>query len=170
MTNEDGKFLHLIKELMDNFNQPMSKRKLRVWHQRLKQELTTEELEEAINRALFECKFMPTGRELVELIKGSSSAIAHDQWEQAKLVASRGIEKVEESNLPQATKHAILGIGGLTKIGLMTEKQEPWIKKEFINLYQSYSKIPNQLLTEARNKPTSHIPGLEKVTQSISMQ
>jgi len=167
MTTEEEKFLHLIKELMDNFNQPMSRRKLKVWHERLRQELTIQELEEAVNRALFECKFMPTGRELIEFVKGSTSAIAHDKWEEAKHTASRGIKKVENSNLSPATKHAILGIGGLTKIGLMTEKEEPWVKKEFINLYESYSKIPHQLLTEARNEPTFKIPSLETVTRSM---
>lgn len=167
MTSEEEQFLHLIKELMDNFNQQLSRRKLKVWHKRLSQELTIEELEEAVNRALFECRFMPTGRELVELVKGSTSAIAHDKWEEAKHTASRGIEKVENSNLSPAAKHAILGIGGLKKIGLMTEKEEPWVKKEFINLYESYSKIPHQLLTEARNEPMSKIPSLEQATQSM---
>ena len=168
MATDEEKFLHLIKELMDNFNQQLSRRKLRVWHQRLSQALTIEELEEAVNCALFECKFMPTGRELIELVKGKSSAIAHDEWEDVKLVASRGIKKVENSTLSQTAKHTVLAIGGLTKVGMMTEKEEPWLKKEFINLYESYLKIPYQLLGEARNEPLTPIPGSEQVGRRIN--
>ncbi|MFB6277190.1 MAG: hypothetical protein ABEI32_13720 [Halothece sp.] len=153
MTSEEEKFLHLIKELMDNFNQQLSRRKLKVWHERLSQELTIEELEEAVNRALFECKFMPTGRELVELVKGTNSAIAQEEWEEAKRVASRGIEKLSEAKTLSATaKHAIRGIGGIKKLGLMTEKQETWLKKEFSNLYESYAKVPNKMLPQGESK------------------
>jgi len=164
---EEEKFLYLIKELMNNFNQEISRRKLRVWHHRLSQELTIEELEEAVNRALFECKFMPTGRELVELIKGSKSAIAQEEWENAKIEASKGIKRVEETELSQPCKHAILGIGGLVKIGMMTEKEENWVKKDFINLYESYSRIPHKLLKEATNTPLTPIPHIEKIGKQM---
>jgi len=71
---------------------------------------------------------MPTGRELVELVKGTNSAIAQEEWEEAKRVASRGIEKLTEATtLSKTAKHAIRGIGGIKKIRLMTEKQETWL-------------------------------------------
>jgi len=166
---EQEKFLYLIKELMENFNQQLSRRKLRVWHERLSQELTIQELEEAVNRALFECQFMPTGRELVELVKGTNSAIAQEEWEEAKGVASRGIEKLTEATtLSTTAKHAIRGIGGIKKLGLMTEKQETWLKKEFINLYESYLKVPYKLLGEARNEPLTPIPGSEKIGRRMN--
>jgi hypothetical protein len=55
------------------------------------------------------------------------SAIAHYEWEEVKVVASRGIEKVEHSTLSRTAKHTVLAIGGLTKVVMMTQKEEPWL-------------------------------------------
>lgn len=87
---DKDQFPNLIEELLNNFNATITPRKLRVWYEKLSQELTLEELELAIDQALFECQFMPTGRKFIELAKGDTGAIAQAEWEKLVQGASRG--------------------------------------------------------------------------------
>ena len=112
---------------------------LDIYYKYISENLTEEEFKSAIAQVVINCQFMPTPKQIVELVKGNQESLklqeAHIEWESIVKIASGPLDK--ELNLPAVTAWTLKNIGGIRSIALAGEKELEWKKKEFLKLYQS---------------------------------
>ena len=100
-------------------------------HQRLSQHLSTEQFVPAAQTVFDSSRFFPSVEEFVSTVKGDAQSLALQDWEVCVLAASRANREMIAGLSPQG-QSALHLVGGLYKLGMATEEQLVWIKKEFV--------------------------------------
>ncbi|MBV8883875.1 MAG: hypothetical protein JO235_07725 [Chroococcidiopsidaceae cyanobacterium CP_BM_RX_35] len=131
-------FLEEIGILMDWFNRDFEEATLQRLHQRLSQQLTTAEFLQAVIAVFDNCRFFPTVEEFVSAVKGDSETQALHEWELLSKAAARN-DRDMVAQLSAPGQSALQLVGGLYKLGLATEEELRWLKKDFVAAWKSTS-------------------------------
>ena len=127
-----------IAILMDWYNRDFEPATLKRLHQRLSQQLSTEQFVRAAQTVFDSSRFFPTVEEFVSAVKGDAQSLALQEWEVCVLAASRASREMIAGLSPQG-QSALHLVGGLYKLGMASEEQLTWIKKEFVGVWKSSS-------------------------------
>ena len=142
-------FLEEMQFLLNWFGKPRDEAIVRRLYESLGDRLTTDEFRAAC-RAVFESeKFFPPPNVFVEKVRGNAASRAAEQW--AKVLKAATGYPVE---LDAAAKAALRELGGIAELGRIDESQLPWLRKDFIPLYQSYA--------EQDHTKTNLLPGVSQ--------
>lgn len=144
--------------LCTHYNRELQPEVLRIWKEYLDAVLTTEQFQQAIKLTLLESRFFPTAKDLVEAVTGGSDTLALSDWELCVKAAARA-DREMLSALSVQGQNALHLVGGLHKLGMATEDQLVWIKKEFVGLWKS-TKADVKALPQSRNPA---VPQLDAV-------
>ena len=133
-----------------------------LWKESLDQRLTTAQFEAAGKLVLLESRFFPTAKELVEAVTGDAEANALHEWDVYIKAAARSDQSAIAllSSSEQSVLHLV---GGLYKLGMATEEQLSWIKKEFMVVWKTTRADALSLppsVTPADWKPMERVPAL----------
>lgn len=126
-----------------------------LWKEYLDRCLTTAQSEAAVKRTLLESRFFPTEKELVEAVKGDADTHILHEWDLCVKSAARG-DRAVLAELYCQGRAALHLVGGLYKLGIATEEQLTWIKKEFIAVWKSTLANTNALPTARTAQLASH--------------
>ena len=107
-------------------------------HQRLSQHLSTEQFVRAAQAVFDSSRFFPTVEEFVSAVKGDAQSLALQEWEVCVLAAARN-DREMLTGLSSQGQSALHLVGGLYKLGMASEEQLTWIKKEFVGVGKSSS-------------------------------
>lgn len=138
MTIDKGIFGELIDELQIYYKREFTPFAWKVWYKHLSARLTTQQFQEAVERAIVSRQFMPTPEELVECVKGNSEAISLQEWDKC-LAASASGQSVDSLELSPSGKFALRAIGGLQQLGQSEMSEHKWIRKEFMSAWKSWT-------------------------------
>ena len=141
-------FLEEIGILMDWFEKDFEEATLKRLHQRLSQHLSTEEFKLAANQVFDTAKFFPRVCDFVSAIKGDPETQALKEWEQC-IKAAAWNDKEMIAHLSTQGQSALHLVGGLYKLGMATEDELKWVKKEFVSTWKSWSTAVNPVLPSA---------------------
>ncbi len=97
---------------------------------------------------LRECPLFRGKVKLVELVKGNAETLALQEWEQCIKAAARN-DKEMIAHLSAQGQSALHLTGGLYKLGMATEDELKWVKKEFVSAWKSSSTTANPILPSA---------------------
>jgi hypothetical protein len=125
-----------ISILMDWFNRDFEPETLKRLHQRLSAQLTTEQFIKAAQAVFDTNRFFPTVEEFVSAVKGNAETNALHEWELCVKAAARN-DREMLCGLSAQGQSALHLVGGLYKLGMATEEQLVWIKKEFVSVWKS---------------------------------
>ena len=125
-----------IAILMDWYNRDFEPATLKRLHQRLSQHLSTEQFVRAAQGVFDTNRFFPTVEEFVSVVKGDAQSLALHEWEVCVLAASRANREMITSLSPQG-QSALHLVGGLYKLGMATEEDLRWLKKEFVSVWKA---------------------------------
>ena len=139
----------------------------RVWYKHLNQQLSTEEFVIAVEQTLVSQQFMPTPAELVEVVKGDAETLALQEWELCIKAAARNDKGMTAQLSPQG-ESALHLVGGLYKLGMATEDELRWIKKEFVAVWKSTPAHTRSLLPSA-NMNLEQIESMPSPSQQLSV-
>ena len=91
-----------------------------------------------VRRRLFSIafRFFPTVEEFVRAVKGDAQSLALQEWEVCVLAASRN-DREMLTGLSSQGQSALHLVGGLYKLGMASEEQLVWIKKEFVGVWKT---------------------------------
>ena len=131
-------FSELLAELAGYYNRELSPLVYKAWFKFVGEKLTTEQFTAAVEQAVCYKSFMPTPEELLKLAVGNSEEIALEEWEKCLDAAIRGNSAIV-SYLSPAGQFALRTIGGLRRLAQAEEKDNHWIRKEFM---QSWGQMP----------------------------
>lgn len=154
-------FQELVGELENYYKREFTPFVQRVWYKHLNAQITTDQFVQAIESAIVSKQFMPTPQELVEIICGDSDTQAMTEWDLCIKAASRA-DKAMLSGMSAQGQFALNLVGGLQKLGMQTEEQLVWIKKEFIGAWKSTSSDVNSL-------PASRTPSYQQLDDVRSL-
>ncbi len=141
-----------IAILMDWFNRDFEPATLKRLHQRLSHHLSTEQFVRAAQTVFDTSRFFPTVEEFVSAVKGDAQSLALQEWEVCVLAAARSDRKMIADLSPQG-RSALHLVGGLYKLGIASEEQLTWIKKEFVGVWKSSSADTKSLPTSRTGAP-----------------
>ena len=79
---------------------------------------------------------MPSPQELVEVVKGDAQTLALQEWDLCVKAAARDNREML-SGLSSQGRSALHLIGGLYKLGMASEEDLRWLKKEFVLVWKS---------------------------------
>jgi len=160
-------FLEEIGILMDWFNRDFEEATLKRLHQRLSQHLTTAEFLQAAITVFDSCRFFPTVSEFVSAVKGDPETQALHDWELCiKAAARNDLEMI--AHLSAQGQSALHLVGGLYQLGMATEDELRWIKKEFVAVWKSTPAHTRGLLSSA-NMNLEQIESMQLPTQQLSV-
>ena len=133
-------------------------------HQRLSQHLSTEQFVPAAQTVFDSSRFFPSVEEFVSTVKGDAQSLALQEWEVCVLAASRASREMIAGLSPQG-QSALHLVGGLYKLGMASEEQLTWIKKEFVLVWKLAK-------TDVKSLPASHTsePIQIEAVKSLSQQ
>ena len=141
-------------------------------HQRLSQHLSTEQFVRAAQAVFDSSRFFPSVEEFVSTVKGDAQSLALQDWEVCVLAASRANREMIAGLSPQG-RSALHLVGGLYKLGMASEEQLTWIKKEFVLVW----KQPNTgVKTGVKSLPASltsepiQIEAVKSLSQQMSFK
>jgi hypothetical protein len=141
-----------IAILMDWFNRDFEPETLKRLHQRLSAQLTTEQFVQAAKILFDTSRFFPTVEEFVSAIKGDAQTLALHEWELCVKAAARNDREMLTGLSPQG-QSALYLVGGLYKLGMASEEQLVWVKKEFIGVWKSSSGDTKSLAASRTSEP-----------------
>ena len=133
-----------ISILMDWFNRDFEPETLKRLHQRLSAQLNTEQFLQAVQIVFDNSRFFPTVDELVSAVRANTQTLALSEWNLCVQAAARN-DKEMLSQLSSQGISALHLVGGMYKLGMATEEQLVWIKKEFVSLWKSTPVDPKAL-------------------------
>ncbi|WP_250126631.1 hypothetical protein [Chroococcidiopsis sp. CCMEE 29] len=125
-----------IAILMDWFNRDFEPKTLKRLHQRLSAHLSTKQFVQAALIVFDESHFFPTVEEFVSAVKGDAETLALQEWDLCVKAAAR-TDKGMLSGLSSQGQSALHLVGGLHKLGMATEDDLRWLKKEFVAMCKS---------------------------------
>ena len=156
-----------IAILMDWFNRDFEPSTLKRLHQWLSQHLSTEQFVLAAQAVFDTSRFFPTVEEFVSAVKGDAQTLALHEWEVCVLAASRANREMIAGLSPQ-WQSALHLVGGLYKLGMATEEQLTWIKKEFVGVWKSTS-TERKCLPQARTSDEEQLTVVQSLSQKMSL-
>ena len=125
-----------IAILMDWFNRDFEPETLKRLHQRLSKKLTTEQFVQASQVVFDSSRFFPTIEEFVSAVKGDAETLALHEWDLCVNAAARNDREAIAKISPQG-QSALHLVGGLYKLGMATEEDLRWLKKEFVSVWKA---------------------------------
>jgi hypothetical protein len=125
-----------IAILMDWYNRDFEPATLKRLHQRLSQHLSTEQFVRAAQTVFDTSRFFPTVEEFVSAVNGDALSLALQEFEVCVLAASRASREMIAGLSPQG-QSALHLVGGLYKLGMATEEDLRWLKKEFVSVWKA---------------------------------
>ncbi len=160
-------FLAGITLLSNHYNRKLMPEVVGIWKEYLDAALTTEQFQQAIKMTLLESRFFPTAKELVEAIIGCSDTNSLKDWELCLKAAARSDRTLLQDLSPQG-QSALHLVGGLYKLGMATEEQLVWIKKEFVGIWKS---TPSDVkaLPQATSSGNASLETLRELAEKMSM-
>lgn len=165
-------FAEEIGILANWFNRSFEPPTLKRLHQRLSAQMTTEQFRAACDVVFENNRFFPSVSEFVQAVHGQHEALASQEWNKCIAQAARVSpydRSTYEIELSPAGTMALREVGGLTALSQLTEEREPWVKKEFLNLWKSYLLTPNHIaLPEARTSEVA-LPQVKEMAQAFQM-
>lgn len=153
-----------IAILMDWFNRDFEPETLKRLYQRLSKQLSTEQFVQASQIVFDSSRFFPTIEEFVAAVKGDASSLALQEWDLCVLAAARDDREMLKGLSTQG-RSALHLVGGLYKLGMATEDQLTWIKKEFVGVWKATSSDVTRLPTSNNCESTS-----SEVVRSLSQK
>lgn len=133
---DDSIFSKGLTLLCVHYNRELQPEVVRIWKEYLDAKLSTEQFQQAVKTVLLENRFFPTAKELVEAIGGNSDTNSLKEWELCVKAAARS-DRTLLQELSSQGHSALYLIGGLHKLGMATEDQLTWIKKEFVSVWKT---------------------------------
>jgi len=134
-----------IESLKLNFpDANFTKLKYEVWFEELRNQLTSEEFEMAIRKAVFEFKQCPTGKEVLNLVKASEKELVADAWAKALEAISK---KLSLNDLDVASQYAIKRLGGASFLEVLPTNKLQDMRYDFTNHWTSFRKDPDNDFT-----------------------
>ena len=129
-------FLKSLNSLESAFDEKLSEDRVKIYWNILKG-YSDEEMKKATVGSIRELKFFPKISEIIEIIEGSSEDEAELAWLcfKNKLETKGAYLSVSFPQYP-AIGSVVEALGGWVKMAEMTFKEEKWVKKEFLKLYQ----------------------------------
>lgn len=150
MTKNDFKtFAGLMAMLDETFGKESSKLKINVYFDGLK-DFDIETVQKSIFFGIKTLKFYPCIAELREIIEGDSGSQSLLAWQEA----IRGIQQnfggtYSSIQFDDPLIHWVIErMGGWQNFGRWTEKEEPFIQKDFERLYKIAMRIPKDQLPQ----------------------
>jgi hypothetical protein len=156
-------FTQLLSEMAEYYGRKLPPAILQVWYTTIAALMSNAEFQKAFEQIIFSEQYMPTPEKFLEMVKGSSDALAHSDWELCVQAAARADREMLSDLSPQG-KSALYLIGGLHKLGQAEVDRLPWIKKEFISLWKS-AKIDTKSLLAAKD---SQAPMLSEIVDAAN--
>lgn len=160
-------FLQEIGILMDWYSRDFEPETLKRLHQRLSAHLTTEQFVQAAMTVFDKSRFFPTVEEFVSAVKGDAETNALHEWELCVKAAARGDKTILAELSPQG-QSALHLVGGLYKLGMATQEQLTWIKKEFVSVWKS-TRADVKTLPEARTSDYEQMDTVRALSQKMGM-
>ena len=125
-----------IAILMDWFNRYFEPETLKRLYQRLSKQLSTEQFVQASQIVFDSSRFFPTIEEFVSAVKGDPETLALHEWDLCVNAAARNDTEVLKGLSPGG-QSALHLVGGLYKLGMATEEDLRWLKKEFVLVWKA---------------------------------
>lgn len=100
-------------------------------------------------------RFFPTIEEFVAAVKGDAETLALQEWDLCVKAAARN-DREMLSGLSSGGRSALHLIGGLYKLGMASEEDLRWLKKEFVLVWKSTP-------IDVKSLPQSNNSGYEQV-------
>jgi hypothetical protein len=125
-----------IAILLDWFNRDFEPETLKRLHQRLSKQLSTEQFVQASQIVFDSSRFFPTIEEFVAAAKGDAETLALQEWDLCVKAAARNDREMLKG-LSSGGQSALHLIGGLHKLGMATESDLRWLKKEFVSVWKA---------------------------------
>ena len=157
-----------IAILMDWYNRDFEPAKLKRLHQRLSQHLSTEQFIRAAQAVFDTSRFFPTVEEFVSAVMGDAQSLALHEWEVCVLAASRANREMIAGLSPQG-QSAVHLVGGLYKLGMASEEQLTWIKKEFVLVWKLANTGVKSLPASFTSEPIQ-IEAVKSLSQQMSFK
>lgn len=130
-------FKEMITVLGDHFGKKIENQFVfETFYSYLDDELTSEELVNATRRAIINCKFMPTPKELVELVHGSTEERAITEFHIIANAAMNGEKYLVNCSVSDRARTTARIMGGILRLSEAPEKQIPFLKKQFVEIYK----------------------------------
>ena len=155
-----------IAIMMDWYNRDFEPATLKRLHQRLSQHLSTEQFVRVAQTVFDSSRFFPTVEEFVSAVKGDAQTVALQEWEVCVLAASRANREMIAGLSPQG-QSALHQLGGLYKLGMASEEQLTWIKKEFLGVWKS-SSADTKSLPASRTTDPIELGAVRELSQKMS--
>ena len=184
MNNEDKKeFKILMLGAGDIFNKQIANPLLQIYFTSLAQ-FSIEEVSAAMTAHFIDPDqgaFFPKPADLVKQIKGTSKDQKRSIENRGEIAWAQIMAYVEgphdlkvRLNDKQAAA-ALMAIGGMSKLKVMQYDQVPWMKKEFLSMYDTYENtslenIPTNVLgyQEMENQRTEQKQGMKSIVEIAS--
>ena len=115
--------------------------KYEVWFEELSSQLSSDEFETAIRKAIFKFRQCPTGEDLLELVKASDRELVSNCW--AKCLQSI-TKRLPLNDLDDASQYAIVQLGGMSHLGSIESPQLQYLSNDFKTHWQAYRKAPRE--------------------------
>lgn len=155
-----------IAILMDWFNRDFEPETLKRLHQRLSAQLTTQQFVKAAQAVFDTSRFFPTVEEFVSAVIGDAQTNALHEWEMCLKAAARNDREIV-SSLSAQGQSALHLVGGLYKLGMASEEQLVWIKKEFIGVWKT-TKVDVKSLPASNNCEPIQLDAMRELSQKMS--
>lgn len=133
---DDLVFVKGVQLLSIHFDRFLLPEVTALWKEYLDQRLSTGQFEAAVKLVLLESRFFPTAKELVEAVRGDAEVNALQEWDLCVKAAARS-DRSAIAKLSAQGQSALHLVGGLYKLGVATEEELNWIKKEFVAVWKS---------------------------------
>lgn len=131
-----------IENLKKNFpDATFTEFKYQIWYNELSSQLSDEEFEAAICKAVFDLRQCPTGKELIELVKDSERELVSICWSRCLDVLSK---RLSLDDLDDASLYAISQLGGLAYLGSLPNATLQGLNYDFKIHWQSFRKKPRE--------------------------
>ena len=128
--------------------------KYEVWFEELSSQLSSDEFETAIRKAIFKFRQCPTGEDLLGLVKESDRELVSNCW--AKCLESLA-KRLPLDKLDDATQYAIFKLGGVSHLGSIESTQLQYLSNDFKTHWQAYRKAPREFERPMQIIPSEQI-------------
>jgi hypothetical protein len=115
--------------------------KYEVWFEELSSQLSSDEFETAIRKAIFKFRVCPTGEDLLALVKESDRELVSNCWSKCLETLSK---RLSLDNLDDATQYAIVQLGGVSHLGSLPTATLQGLNFDFKTHWQAYRKSPKE--------------------------
>ncbi len=157
-----------IAILMDWFNRDFEPETLKRLHQRLSAQLTTEQFVLAAQAVFDKSRFFPSVEDFVSAVIGDAQTSALHEWDLCVLAAARNDREMLCGLSPQG-QSALHLVGGLYKLGMATEEQLTWIKKEFVGVWKA-TRVDVKSLPAYNDCEPPKIDAVRELSQKMSFK